>query len=84
MEDVVGTHRDRREQVLAICEVSVGGANRDTEAPTRFRHGEVANTALADQLEGHIDQGSTEVAVVVAAALARTRHRFFSVRRAAK
>src|SRR6266545_1902348 len=83
MEDVVGTHRDRREQVLAIREMSVGGANRDTEAPTRLRHGEVANAAFADQLDGRIDQGGAEVTVVVAATLAGSGHRCFSLRRAA-
>jgi len=83
MEDVVGTHRDRRQQVLAIGEVGVGGAYRDTEAATRFRHGEVANAAFADQLDGRIDQGSAEVTVMVAATLAGSRHRSFSVRRAA-
>ena len=75
MEDVVGTHRDRREQVLAIREMSVGGAHRDTEAPTRLRHGEVANAAFADQLDGRIDQGGAEVTVVVAATLAGSGHR---------
>src|SRR6266536_790174 len=83
VEDVVGTYRDRRQQVLAIGEVGVGRAHRDTEAATRLRHGEVANAALADQLDGRIDQGSAEVTVVVAATLAGSRHRSFSVRRAA-
>jgi len=62
--------RDRREQLVAVGEVPVRGGGRDAEASARLGEGEIAHSSFRDQVDGGIDEGRPEVAMVVTAALA--------------
>jgi len=65
---VQGAHPDRREQIVAVREVPVGGGDGDTEAAADLGQGEVADPPLRYQLDGGVDQCRLEITVVVAAA----------------
>jgi hypothetical protein len=72
--ELVGVHRDRRQQFVPVGEVRVGGADRHAEAPARLGQREVPDAALADELDSGINQRGPQVAVVVPAALASPGH----------
>jgi hypothetical protein len=65
---VQGAHPDRREQIVAVREVPVGGGDGDAEAAADLGQGEVADPPLCYQLDGGVDQSRLEITVVVAAA----------------
>src|ERR1700684_2321483 len=67
-------HRNGRQQVFAVGEVGVGGADRDAEPAAGLAQGDLPHAALPDELDRGVDQRRPEVTVVVAAALARSRH----------
>jgi hypothetical protein len=66
---VQGAHPDRREQIVAVGEVPVGGGDRHAEAAADLGQGEAADPSLGYQLDGRVDERRLEVTVVVAAAL---------------
>jgi hypothetical protein len=74
IEKLVGAHRHGRQQLVAVGEMGVGGADGHAQAPARLGQGEVPDAPLGDELDGGIDQGRPEVAVVVAVTLAWPWH----------
>jgi hypothetical protein len=74
-EELIGVDCDRREELVAVGEMRVGGTDSDTDTAARLGEREVAHPVLADQLDRGIDQRRSQVAVVVAAGLTGSRHR---------
>src|SRR5262249_48073532 len=67
-----GAHRvdaDRREQVVTVGGMTVGGGDRHPEAAAGFGRGEAPPPPLGYQADRRVDKRRLEVAMVVAAAL---------------
>jgi hypothetical protein len=57
----------RGQQFITVGEVPVGRGHRDTQPFGQLGQRELAQPAFGDQLNGPVDQGGLEVAVVVGA-----------------
>ena len=70
-EQACGPQRDCGQQRVPVGEVPVRRGCRDPEAAAGLRHRERLGAALAEQLDGSLDQRLAQVAVVIAAAPGR-------------
>jgi hypothetical protein len=58
---------DSSEEVGFVVEVAIGGVVGDAGAASHFAEGEGFGTGFGDELEGGVEEGVAEVAVVVGA-----------------
>src|SRR5262249_14372218 len=65
---------DSSQEIVAVGKVCVRGACRHPETRAGFCDGEATDAALGDEFHGGLDQRSSQISVVISAALARAWH----------
>jgi hypothetical protein len=70
VEKLVGLDRDGRQQIVAVGEMGIGSADGNTKTAADFGQRKAPHPSLTHELDGSLDERSSEVAIVVAISLA--------------